>query len=141
MNKLLISMIIASSVFLVGKEFLPMSYEIIVITGCVVIFLFLKKNLTPSILEYFNQSRLAMVARTENLITNQITLLTPTFSQSLLEHEAKNIFLPENVEQNINLLANNAEILLTNTINQKFNSLIANLCVLEEINMDSKYSK
>lgn len=82
---------------IIGKEFLPFSYEIVVIVASIFVFIYLKNSLRGLIIDFFSG--------TKNTIKEEFLIVTQEASNylsaekittfSLIEHDARNIIITD----------------------------------------------
>lgn len=96
-NNFISSVIIFGLIILIGKEFLPFSYEIVVIFATISVFIYLKNTLEQVILEFFSATKSTIKEdfltithqASNNLNTDNITKF------SIIEQDARNISITE----------------------------------------------
>lgn len=65
------------SIIFFSKEFLPISYELVIITAIIFIFAWLKKNLQPLFLNFFESEKINAASLFQVIINRSIENYTP----------------------------------------------------------------
>ena len=94
-NKFFVILLLVFFSILVSKEFLPISYEIIVIFASILVFIYLKQTLSQILIDFFSSTKAAIKEDVLTITLQAKNRLSPDtiVKYSAVEHDARNIII------------------------------------------------